>query len=77
MSNTIWDTLTGRYYSQNPSNGQAHNGAAICAKAQAHYNALSPEQKERRAEHSRKPNAKEVPPAFAFAAAAKSTATNN
>lgn len=74
---TIWDTLTGNYHSQNPSNANGHTGAAICAKATAYYNALSPEQKERRAEHSRKPNAKEVNPAFAFAAAAKGTATNN
>lgn len=77
MSNTIWDTLKDTYYSQNPSNGQAHNGDAICAKATAFFATLSPEQKERRAEHSRKPNAKEVTPAFAFAAAAKSTAINN
>lgn len=77
MSNTIWDTLTGRYYSQNPRNEHTHNGAAICAKATAHYNALSPEQKERRAEHSRKPNAKEVPPAVYLAAAAKSPEISN
>lgn len=74
---TIWDTLTGRYYSQNPRNEHTHNGAAICAKAQAHFDALSPEQKERRAEHSRKPNAKEVPPAVYLAAAAKSPEISN
>lgn len=69
MSNTIWDTLTGRYYSQNPRNEHTHNGAAICAKAQAHFDALTREQKAARAEQSRRPNARELPPATAHFAA--------